>query len=241
MNTLAWRSATTALPTENNPRAVFERLFGDGGSAAQRLAQARENRSILDSVTAEMARLQNRLGSKDRTKVSDYLDAVREIERRIQSVESHDQTELPNLERPTGIRNASKSARRGLYELQRLAFHADVTGGDVHARRELNFPLLPGNRITKGTTGFSHHSGQPGADGAVFQGQRLSRPSSLPRSWNRCDPPRTAMAICWTTRCSSTAAGLQQHNLHTPNDLPLRSWARGIKGFRHVVYPSERR
>src|SRR5436190_13493291 len=95
MNTLAWRSATTALPTENNPRAVFERLFGDGGTVAQRLAQASENRSILDSVTAEMARLQSRLGPGDRGKVNDYVDAVREIERRIQRVESHDQRELP--------------------------------------------------------------------------------------------------------------------------------------------------
>ena len=109
MNTLAWRSATTALPTENNPArglraAVWRRRHG--GAAAR--AGAGES-SILDSVTADMARLQSRLGPGDRTKVSDYVDAVREIERRIQSVESHDQSELPTLERPTGSPNASIS------------------------------------------------------------------------------------------------------------------------------------
>ncbi len=87
MNTLSWSTATTPLPTENNPRIVFERLFGDGGTPEQRLARARENRSILDSVMADLDRLQKSLGPGDRTKVTDYVDSVREVERRIQTVE----------------------------------------------------------------------------------------------------------------------------------------------------------
>src|SRR5262245_18151164 len=95
MNTLSWSTATTPLPTENNPRIVFERLFGDGGTAEQRLARARENRSILDSVMADLARLQTSLGPSDRTKVTDYVDSVREVERRIQRVEQRNASDLP--------------------------------------------------------------------------------------------------------------------------------------------------
>src|SRR5688572_30992136 len=97
MNTLSWSTATTPLPTENNPRIVFERLFGDGGTAEQRLTRARENRSILDSVMADLDRLQKGLGPSDRTKVADYVDSVREVERRIQRVEQRNASDLPDL------------------------------------------------------------------------------------------------------------------------------------------------
>ena len=110
LNTLAWRSPTSPLPTENNPRLVFERLFGDGGTPAQRLAQARENRSILDSVMADLARLQKDLGPADRARVGDYLDAVREVERRIQRAERRGPTR--SLAASTGrpaFRSASTS------------------------------------------------------------------------------------------------------------------------------------
>ena len=103
LNTLAWSSDTTPLPTENNPRIVFERLFGDGGTQEQRLAQAKRNQSILDSVTEDLAKLQSSLGSRDRTTVTEYLDSVREVERRIQRIESRDAAELPTLERPAGV------------------------------------------------------------------------------------------------------------------------------------------
>src|SRR5262249_41425328 len=81
-NTLAWMNPTTPLPTENNPRVVFEKLFGDGANTAQRLEQAREDRSILDSVTDEMSRLKKTLGADDQNKVNDYFDSLREIETR---------------------------------------------------------------------------------------------------------------------------------------------------------------
>ena len=86
-NTISWRSAGTPLPMEAHPRVVFERLFGDGGTPAQRLAQARRTGTILDSVTQEVARLQKSLGSSDRTKLGEYLEAVREIEQRIHNAE----------------------------------------------------------------------------------------------------------------------------------------------------------
>src|SRR5579863_5983308 len=87
MNSIAWKTASTPLPMEINPRIVFERLFGDGSSEAERLENKRENRSILDSVTRETGRLQTGLGAQDKARLADYLDNVREIERRIQKAE----------------------------------------------------------------------------------------------------------------------------------------------------------
>jgi hypothetical protein len=103
LNTLAWTSPTTPLPTENNPRVVFERLFGDGGTAERRAAHARRNRSMLDSVLDDFNRLQRQLGPGDRAVVDEWVDAVREVERRISGVEKRSNEELPTLERPTGV------------------------------------------------------------------------------------------------------------------------------------------
>ena len=86
-NTISWRNPSTPLPMEVNPRVVFERMFGDGGTAAQRLAQIREDRSILDSVKESISSLQSRLGVSDRARMTEYLDSMREIERRIQVAE----------------------------------------------------------------------------------------------------------------------------------------------------------
>jgi hypothetical protein len=239
MNTLAWRSATTALPTENNPRAVFERLFGDGGSAAQRLAQAPENRSILDSITGDVARLQKRVGASDRVKVNDYLDAVREIERRIQGIEKRDQTELPNLERPTGIPERFDVHVGLMYELQRLAFQADVTRVVTFMLgRELNFRSYPEIGITEGHHGLSHHSDNPA---------QMAR-------YSKVNVYHTQLFASFLEKLRATAdgdgtlldhslllfgAGLSNSNLHTHYDLPLLVAGGGFKGGRHVVYPKE--
>lgn len=239
MNTLAWRSARTALPTENNPRAVFERLFGDGGSAAQRLAQARENRSILDSVTAEAARLQKRVGATDRVKVNDYLDAVREIERRIQGIEKHDQAELPTLDRPTGIPDRFDEHVGLMYELQRLAFQADITRVVTFMLgRELNFRSYPEIGITEGHHGLSHHSDNPVqmaryAKVNVYQTQLFA--SFLEKL--RATPDGDGTLLDHSLLLYG--AGLSNSNLHTHYDLPLLVAGGGFKGGRHVVYPTE--
>src|SRR5439155_9653858 len=103
-NNLSWSSPTSPLPAEAHPRVVFERLFGDGGSAAERLAELRKSSSLLDWVKEDIARLQKRLGPGDRTKVDQYLDAVREVERRIQKAEAETaDSKLPDLDRPVGV------------------------------------------------------------------------------------------------------------------------------------------
>ena len=127
MNTMAWASPTTPLPMENNPRVVFERLFGDGGTAAQMSAETRKDRSILDAVTAEMARIRKTLGSSDRAKMNDYVDAVREVERRIQSAEAHSAASVTLPERPIGVPESFDDHGKLMIDLQILAFQADIT------------------------------------------------------------------------------------------------------------------
>src|SRR5712671_145537 len=103
-NNLSWSSPKTPLPAEADPRVVFERLFGDGGNLQDRSSELRKNRSILDWVTDDMARLQGKLSSGDRTTVSNYLDAIREAERRIQKVEERSaESPLPQLDRPSSV------------------------------------------------------------------------------------------------------------------------------------------
>ena len=239
MNTLAWRSATSALPTENNPRAVFERLFGDGGTAAQRLQRARENRSILDSVTSDIQRLQARLGPGDRTKVTDYMDAVREIERRIQTVENNGQTELPDLERPVGIPERFDQHVALMFELQRLAFQADVTRiVTFMLGRELNFRSYPEIGITEGHHGLSHHSDNPVqmaryAQVNTYQAQVFASFLASLRSTPDGDGNLLDHSLLLF------GAGLSNSNLHTHYDLPLTLFGGGFKGDRHVAYPHD--
>jgi len=127
-NTISWRSATTPNPMEPHPRVVFERLFGEGGSAAARLAQTRQTGSLLDSVMQEVSSLQKRLGSGDRSKLGEYLQSVREIEKRIQNAAQKGSTSelaLPN--RPTDIPEEFEEHAKLMFDLQVLAYQADVT------------------------------------------------------------------------------------------------------------------
>ncbi|MCA9217979.1 MAG: DUF1552 domain-containing protein, partial [Planctomycetales bacterium] len=103
-NNLSWSSPTTPLPAEAHPRMVFETLFGEGGTAAERQAAIKTRASLLDSVTSEITRLQNKLGPHDRAKVNDYLETIREVERRIQRAEANAvENPLPDLDRPVGV------------------------------------------------------------------------------------------------------------------------------------------
>ena len=127
-NTFSWRTPTTPLPMEHNPRVVFERLFGEGGTEDQRVARLQDDRSILDAVREDMARLDRSLGTADRSRVTQYLEAVREIERRISRAEAQTDATLPEvLERPVGIPESFDEHARLMFDLQALAFQADIT------------------------------------------------------------------------------------------------------------------
>src|SRR5262245_57129668 len=127
-NNLSWSSPTTPLPSEAHPRIVFERLFGEGGSAADRRAALRKRASLLDSVTEEISRLKHQLGPADRAKVNQYLDTIREVERRIQKAEADAaDNPLPDLDRPVGVPAAYADHARLMFDLQVLALQGDIT------------------------------------------------------------------------------------------------------------------
>jgi len=128
-HTIAWRSPTTPLAMEHNPRVVFERLFGDGGSTdpKARLARMERNRSILDSVTDKVSSLSKTLGPRDGTKIAEYLDAVRDIERRIQLAEAQNTRDLPAFDEPAGVPATFEEHARLMFDLQVLAYQSDMT------------------------------------------------------------------------------------------------------------------
>ncbi len=164
-NTLSWRNPTNPLPMENQPRAVFERLFGDTDDTTPeaRLARIREDRSILDSLVHEVADFQRVLGPGDRTKVTQYLDAIRDIERRIQLAEAQSHRELPELARPSGgIPDTFEEHARVMLDLQVLAFQADLTRVITFMMsREVSPRTYPELGIPDPHHGLSHHQNRP--------------------------------------------------------------------------------
>ena len=127
-NNLSWSSPTTPLPAEAHPRIVFESLFGEGGTAKERRAALRSRASLLDSISEEITRLQRDLGPADRAKLEEYLTAVREVERRIQTAESDaTKNQLPDLDRPLGVPASYADHARLMFDLQVLALQGDVT------------------------------------------------------------------------------------------------------------------
>src|SRR6266571_993934 len=128
-HTLSWRSATQPLPMEYNPRAVFERLFGDTGRTdwTTREARMKQHKSILDSVTEKLTALKRELGAQDQSKVNEYTDAVRDVERRIQRAEEQSSIELPSFEQPQGVPPVFEDHLALMLDLQLLAFQSDLT------------------------------------------------------------------------------------------------------------------
>jgi hypothetical protein len=162
-NNLSWSSPTTPLPAEAHPRLVFERLFGEGGSAAERRAELRKNASILDWVSADIARLQGQLGAGDRTKVGEYLEAVREVERRIQKAEKQtDGSALPDVDRPVGVPASYGDHAKLMFDLQVLAMQADITRViSFQLAREASTRVYPEAGVTDPHHPLTHHSGDP--------------------------------------------------------------------------------
>jgi hypothetical protein len=127
MNTISWKNATTPLPMEINPRVVFERMFGRPGTRIQRLARMQENRSILDSVREDIADLEKKLGTKDRARLNDYLDNVREIEQRIEKSEKNASSSATVPDAPIGIPESFDDHAKLMYDLAAVAFEANIT------------------------------------------------------------------------------------------------------------------
>ncbi len=162
MNTISWSSPTTPLPMETNPRTVFERLFGEAGTAAQRASRVEKERSILDSITDEARELQQQLGPKDRARLGDYLDNIREIERRITQAEAHNGARAVSLDAPVGVPDSFEEHLGLMFDLLAAAYAADVTRVfSFMMSRELSQRTYPNIGITEQHHTVSHHQNNP--------------------------------------------------------------------------------
>jgi hypothetical protein len=161
VNTVSWRNETTPNMAESHPRILFERLFGDGGSPAARQARTRSEGSILDSVRDEATRVANSLGRSDRNKLAEYLDSVREIEQRIQNAEAQPvDIDLP--ERPTDIPDSFDAHTKLMFDLQVLAYQADITRVfSMVMSRELSTRTFASIGVPEQHHGVSHHRNDP--------------------------------------------------------------------------------
>jgi hypothetical protein len=158
-NTISWQSPTLPLPMENNPQVVFEKLFGDGSDDAQRRARRQESRSLLDSLLQQVGLLQKELPSADRTRVRDFLENVREIERRIQKAEAQTATNLEVPAAPVGVPDSLEEHLKLLFDLQVLAYQADITRvSTLMFAREISNAVYPDSGVRDPFHNLSHHS-----------------------------------------------------------------------------------
>jgi len=160
-NTLSWKSATLPLPMENNPQIVFERLFGDGSTEAQRRERRSQAKSLLDSIRQEVPSLEKELPAGDRQRLRDYLDEVREIERRVQQVDATLSRNLDLPEAPVGIPAAFEAHLNLMFDLQVLAYKSEVTRiSTLMLARENSNAVYPASGVREGFHNASHHSNE---------------------------------------------------------------------------------
>ena len=158
MNTITWKTPTTPLPMEINPRVVFERMFGQPGTSSQRLERLRRNRSILDSVTGDVSDLERGLGARDRSRLTEYLDHIREIEQRIQRAEKQATTDVVVPDAPIGVPDNFADHAALMYDLIVLAFQTDTTRVFTFMKsRDASQRVYPEIGITEPHHSMSHH------------------------------------------------------------------------------------
>jgi hypothetical protein len=241
VNTVSWRNATTPNITENHPRLVFERLFGDGGSSAERLARARDVGSILDSVRAEASRLAADVGHVDRTKIDEYLDSVREIEQRIQTAEASDEHVVALPDRPTSIPASFDDYTKLMLDLQLLAFQTDTTRvfSLILAREVSNRPY-PQIGVPDQHHPVSHHRNDPDliAKKTKIDTYHISLLAYLAEKM-RATPDGDGSLLDQSLLVYG--GGMGDGNLHRHYDLPcvlLGKLGGTIDTGQHRVYPS---
>ena len=238
--TIAWRTPTTPLPMDNNPRIVFERMFGEGSTAAKRLAQLQLNRSILDSIPAEIASLQKALGPGDRHRVDEYLYSVRETERRIQLAEQQSANRVIPIDRPDGAPAEWEEHCRLMFDLVALALQTDVTRVFTFlVGQEFSQQTFPQIGIPDAHHSISHHQGNPETlmkVAKVDQYRTEQVAYFLDKLKNLPDGDGTLLDNSLVVY----GAGFSDGNTHAHINLPIvvAGGAGGrVKGGRHIRYP----
>src|SRR5437762_3521157 len=240
-NTISWKSQNTPLPTQNNPRVIFERLFGDSTSTdpMARLARLRQQRSVLDSLGEEVARLQGVLPQGDRTKLTEYLDAIRNVEQRIQIAETQSDQELPLVDHPAGIPSGWEDHLNLMFDLQVLAFQCDLTRVITlmvgHEHSGMTYPQIG---VPDAHHPVSRHQQEPEKVAKVakinaYHMQMFAR--LLQKLQATADGDGTLLDHV----TMMYGAGIADSNSHSPVDIPMILAGGGaghLKGGRHVRF-----
>jgi hypothetical protein len=239
-NTIAWRTPTVPLPMENSPQVIFEKLFGDGGTAEQRLTRKREDRSILDSIRQETLTLQKGLPASDRTRVDGYLDDIREIERRIKTAEGQAGAAHDVPDAPVGTPEAFEDHLKLMFDLLALAYKSEITRvGTLMYAKDLSPASYPNSGNRGGFHGASHHANQKANMDSFalinkYHVQMLAY--FIDKLAGIQDGDGTLLDHSMILYGSSMSNG-NQHD-HDPLPLILLGGASGqLQGNRHIVTP----
>src|SRR5262245_21099582 len=243
-NTISWRSANTPLPTENNPRVVFERLFGDSVSTDPKARRARiaQDKSVLDSVIREAATLKGSLGPNDRVKIVEYLDAIRDVERRIERAEEQSARELPIVEHPAGVPATFDDHVQLMCDLQVLAYQADLTRVVTFMLgREFSGVTYPQIGVPDAHHPITHHQQEPEkiVKVAKINAYQVTKFAYLLERM-AATPDGDGSLLDHATLLYGT--GMGDCNAHDPRNIPLLlagGGAGSLKGGRHVSFPKE--
>jgi Protein of unknown function (DUF1552) len=239
-NNLSWSSPTTPLPAEAHPRLVFESLFGEGGSKADRRAALRRRASLLDFVKDDLARLGRELGPADRDKVNQYLDAVRDVERRIQKAERDvAEKQLPDLDRPVGAPSAYADHARLMFDLQVLALQGDVTRViTFQLARETSNRTYPEIGVPDPHHPLSHHGNDPAKIAKIAKINQF-HVSLFAEFLAKLKATREGDGSLLDHSLYLYGSGMGNPNVHDHTNLPILvagGAAGGMKGGRHVRF-----
>jgi hypothetical protein len=239
-NNLSWSSPTSPLPAEAHPRNVFERIFGDGGSAAERRQELRKRASLLDWVNEDIARLRRDLGPADRTKVDGYLDSVREVERRIQKAEADAaDAVLPDMDRPLGVPAAYAEHARLMFDLQVLAMQGDVTRViTFQLARETSTRTYPEIGVPDPHHPLTHNGGDPEKLARVAKINAF-HVSLFADYLQKLNAVRDGAGTLLEHSMILYGSGMGNPDVHDHTNLPILLAGGGagkVKGGRHIRY-----
>ena len=242
MNTLSWRTPTTPLPMEINPRAVFERMFGRPGTAAQRRERMQTDRSVLDSVKEDISDLESGLGARDRSRLSDYLDNLREIEQRIQRAEKQAKTSVEVPDAPQGIPDSFEDHANLQFDLLALAWAADLTRVFTFMLcRDASQRVYPNLGITEPHHSMSHHGNDPQKIANLVK-LNTYHASLFARFLDKLKKTPDGDGSLLDHSMILYGSGMSESNVHSRLDIPTLiagGGAGSIKGNRHIQAPKE--
>ena len=239
LNTISWSGPETPLPMEINPRVVFERMFGGAGSAEQRLARNRVGRSILDSIVPEASRLQQGLGTKDKARMGEYLDNIREIERRLQRAEANANAEV-TVEAPVGVPTDFEEHAGILFDLLAVAFQTDTTRVFTFMlARELSQRIYPKINCLDPHHALSHHRNEPLLMAANARLQTYHY-SLFAKFIDKLASTPDGDGTLLDHSLIMYGSGMSDSNLHSHHEVPLVVVGGGngkVQGNRHLSHP----